>query len=346
MKKSAIALFVLLLGYVVYVLFETGFFRTIQNRFDGQFMASIPISGVEDITVDEDDEFAIFIAYDRAAERDGTPTNGAIYFMDLSNNLFEPKEISHSFNRPLLPHGISLIQLDSNHHRLFVINHVQGEAIEVFDLFHRDSLVHRQTLTDPLIYSPNDIVATGPDQFYFTNDTYSSSQLGKLAENYLGLGWCETVYCNGSTYRVVNDGLSYANGINYDSARNLVYVAAVRQSTISVFNRLANGDLELVETINCGTGVDNIEIDRHGDLWVGCHPNMLLANEFIKGNRETAPSEIIRIRYRKPGDYDIESIYLNDGTEVSASTVSANYQDLMLVGNVCDDHFVVLQRNQ
>lgn len=344
MKKIVFTLLALLIAYVFYVLYSTGFFRTIENKFAGQLVTSIPIPGVEDITVDEDDDFAIFISYDRAAERNGQEVNGGIYFMDLADNLFTPKLISENFDLPILPHGISLIQLDSNRHRLLVINHATGESIEVFDLYHRDSLVHLQTLTSELIYAPNDVVAIDANRFYFTNDTYSGNQLGKLAENYLGLEWCETVYYDGQNYRVVHRGLSYANGINYDPVRELIYIAAVRQSTLNVFKRAENGDLLFIEAIHCGTGVDNIELDSAGDIWIGCHPNAIYANEFIKGNRATAPSEIIRISYRDKGDYDIKTVYLNDGSAMSASTVSANYDDLMLLGNVCDDHFIVLRQ--
>ena len=173
MKKIFLFLFLALVAYVLYVLSSTGTFRSIENKFNGKTLAKIEIPGVEDITVDEDDHFAIFISYDRAAERDKKSFKTGIYSMDLQTKSFTPKLISGDFKKPLLPHGISLVQLDSNHHKLYVINHAEGEFIEVFDLYNRDSLVHAQTLSDPLIYSPNDIVAINETQFYFTNDKYS-----------------------------------------------------------------------------------------------------------------------------------------------------------------------------
>jgi hypothetical protein len=79
--------------------------------------------------------------------------------IDLSKDTFDIKLLSKNFKKPLALHGISLIQLDSNHHKLFVINHAAGENIEVFDLYHWDSLVHEKTMQHELIFSPNDIVA-------------------------------------------------------------------------------------------------------------------------------------------------------------------------------------------
>ncbi len=346
MKKILFLLFLALLAYVLYILSCTGAFRSIDNQFKGTTLAKIEIPGVEDITVDEDDHFAIFISYDRAAERDEKPFTTGIYSMDLQTKEFTPKLISSDFKKPLLPHGISLIQLDSNHHKLYVINHAEGEFIEVFDLYNRDSLVHAQTLSDALIYSPNDIVAINETQFYFTNDTYSGSKIGKLGENYLGLQWCETVYFDGKDYRVVADNTSYANGVNYDKKRNLLYLSGVRDFGIKVYSREKNGDLNFIESIYCNSGVDNIELDSEGNIWIGCHPNALAADAYMKGNSEKSPSEIVKITYRNKGDYDVETVYMNDGSEMSVSTVAAIYNDLLLVGNVCDEHFFILVLRQ
>jgi len=343
-KKLFLLLFLALILFVLNILYSTGTFRSVKNQFKGKTLAKIEIPGVEDITADEDDHFAIFISYDRAADRSNKPFKTGIYSMDLQDDKFAPKLISSDFKKPLLPHGISLIQLDSAHHKLFVINHAEGEFIEVFDLYHRDSLVHRETLSNDLIYNPNDIVAIGANEFYFTNDKYHKSKIGILAENYLGLKWCETVYYDGKNYRVVANNSSYANGINYDKKRNLLYIAGVRDFSIKVYEKEENGDLNFVEEIDCGTGVDNIELDSEGNVWIGCHPNMLAADAYIKGNSDKSPSEIIKITYRAKGDYDVETIYMNDGTEMSVSTVAAIYKDLMLLGNVCDEHFLVVER--
>ena len=103
--------------------------------------------------------------------------------------------------------------------------------------------------------------------------------------------------------------------------------------------------MNFIEEIDCGTGVDNIELDSEGNIWIGCHPNMLAADAFMKGKSDKSPSEIIKITYRNKGDYDVETVYLNDGSEMSVSTVAAIYQDLLLIGNVCEEHFLVLERD-
>lgn len=344
MKKIIfIAALLGLLFYVFNILNSTGFFRTVENKFSGQLVRSVPIAGVEDLTVDGDDKFAIFISYDRAAERDGKDFETGVYFMDLSNNTFEPRLISQDFDKPFLPHGISLLQIDSSHHKLFVVNHGGGESIEIFDLYKRDSLVHFRTIKNDLIYSPNDVVAVAEDEFYVTNDTYFTSTFGKTIENYLGLARCETIHAKGNKFKVVNDNLAYANGINYDKDRELIYIAAVRSFSVNVFKRKSHGDLRFIETIDCGTGVDNIEIGPEGALWIGCHPNLLAFKSYQKGRSEIAPSELIKIKYYGEGDYDLESFYVNDGSQMSGATIAAPYKDLILTGNVMDERFIVLR---
>jgi hypothetical protein len=52
-----------------HILRSTGFFRTVENQMNGKIVINFLIAGVEDFTIDENDNFGIFIAYDRAASR-------------------------------------------------------------------------------------------------------------------------------------------------------------------------------------------------------------------------------------------------------------------------------------
>ena len=76
----------------------------------------------------------------------------------------------------------------------------------------------------------------------------------------------------------------------------------------------------------------------------GAHPNLLRFAAYAKGKKETAPSEVLKITYRAEGDYDLEQVYVGDGSEMSGSSVAAIFGNLILVGNVKDDKFLVLQK--
>ncbi len=203
----------------------------------------------------------------------------------------------------------------------------------------------KRTLTDPAIVSPNDLVLLDEVRFYFTNDHGFTKGIGRLLEDYAGLAMSNVVYFDGTEYREVADGIAYANGINYDKKRNLIFVASPRGFLVNVYSRNEDGSLNFIDDIPCGTGVDNIEFDTEGNLWIGAHPNLLRFTAYAQGKEETSPSEIVKIKYRGEGDYTIETIYLEDGSAMSASTVAAPFGNLILVGNLMDEGFFVLKSN-
>ena len=184
---------------------------------------------------------------------------------------------------------------------------------------------------------------TEPDTADFTNDHKYTEGFGRLTEDYLGRSLSNVIYFDGTTYREVANGISYANGINYDAKRNLLFVASPRKFLIKVYKTNVDGSLEFIENIDCGTGVDNIEFDTEGNLYIGAHPNLLKFASYAKGKVEHSPSEIIKIDYSNTNDYSVETVYLDDGTTMSGSTVAAPFGDLLLTGNVMEDFFLILK---
>ena len=67
------------------------------------------------------------------------------------------------------------------------------------------------------------------------------------------------------------------------------------------------------------------------------------AAAYAKGKKETTPSELLKITYRSKGDFSVESVYTNDGSALSGSTVAAPFGNLLLVGTVKDDKMLVLR---
>jgi len=345
MKKSIkiLILFVLLIViFVANIFISTGYFRTIENTFKGEIIKQIDLPGAEDITISHQDSFAIISSTKRGIYPHEENEIDGLYFMDLKNQEFNAIPLTSSFNKPFAPHGISLKKLNSSY-KIMAINHtLQGHSIEVFNL-KNETLTYEKTLTDKTMVSPNDIVIIDNNRFYFTNDHKYIEGFGRLTEDYLGRSLSNVIYFDGTTYREVANGIAYANGINYDAKRNLLYVASPRKFLIKVYNVLQNGDLEYIEDIDSATGVDNIEFDNKGQLWIGSHPNLLRFSAYAKGNKDYSPSEIIKIDYRGLNDYSLETIYLEDGSTMSGSSVAAPFGNLILAGNVKDDHFLVLK---
>jgi arylesterase/paraoxonase len=344
-KRHYLLLIVLLLiGYVAHIFTSTGYFRTIENTFEGKILKKINLVGAEDIIVSRTDSFAIVSSTDRFASLDEAQKTGALYFINLRTGDFTAQKLTKDFNQPFAPHGISMFQTDSIYTIAAISHTTEGEFIEFFELI-GDDFKHTKTVQNDMIFSPNDLVLLDENRFYVTNDHKYKKGLGRLAEDYLGLAISNVIYADGENYTEVADGIAYANGINFDVERNLLFVASPRGFLMKVFEPNEDGSLNFVEDIDCGTGVDNIEFDSDGNIWIGCHPNLLEFASYAKGKKEKSPSEIIKIDYRGKGDYQIEQIYMEDGSEMSASTVAATFGNLILVGNVMDQHFLILEQS-
>lgn len=328
---------ILLLGYVLYIVVSTGYFRKIE---DSAYTKShtIPLPGVEDIEISYEDDFLIFSSDDRAARREGNPRQGHLYYYRRSNNRDSLVQLTKELDFPFFPHGIYMLKVDSATHRIWVINHPKDRhTVEIFDL-KKDKLHHIVTHSDPLMISPNDIYATSADTYFFTNDHGATSGIGILAENYLGLPISDVVYFDGTGYRQVADGIAYANGIAGITQRNILFVASPRAFAIKVYSVGDKGTLHHIEDIHCGTGVDNIEITPEETLWIGAHPNLLRFTSYAAGKSKTSPTEILRLQYRSTGDYELMPVFTNSGELVSASTIAIPYKNLVYIGNVMDDH--------
>ncbi len=344
-KRISLLILVLIIAFIAHTLISTGFFRTIENQFEGTIVKKIPLPGAEDITISESDGFALISSTNRGVYPPKEQEHGGLYAIDLKNGEFETTHLTASFLKPFAPHGISMIKRDSIY-KIMAINHTpQGHSIEVFTKY-KDNLVFEKSITDPSLISPNDIVLIDENRFYFTNDHGYAKGVGKFLEEYAGLSVSNVMYFDGINFREVADGIAYANGINFDPKRNLLYVASPRKFLVKVYSRKNDGALEFIEDIPCGTGVDNIEIDKKGNLWIGGHPNLLRFKAYAQGKKETSPSELIMITYHGKADYSIETIYIGDGSAMSGSTIAAPYEDLIFTGNVMDDEFLILKKEK
>lgn len=342
LKKILGYTLLIIVGYVGYVFVSTGYFRTIENTFDGEIVKEIAIAGAEDITVIPESGYALVSASPRKKALDVQVKRGGLYLVDLNSAAYQVKKLTTDLGIPFAPHGISIYKTDSTYSVMAVNHTLKGHSFEVFKL--QDTvLTFERTIQNPALVSPNDVVLLDENRFYFTNDHKYEYGVGRLLEDYGGLGLSNVMYFDGEKYKEVAKGIGYANGINYDRERKLLFVASPRNFEVKVYAANIDGSLNFIEDIDCDTGVDNIEFDSEGNLWIGAHPNLLAFSSYAGGNKEIAPSEIIKIEYRGKNDYTIEKVYINDGTEMSASTVAATYKDLIITGNVMDSHFLILR---
>jgi arylesterase / paraoxonase len=344
MKRIGFFLILLLIvigWWVVDLLIDTGQFKTLQPHFSGNCVEVAGISGPEDITIHPGKRIAYISSTDRRALDQGNPGRGAIFSYDLNQDHPKPVMLQHDFSGGFNPHGISLFVGEQGVDRLFVVNHFNGRhSIEVFQLAD-NRMIHLQTLQDPLMISPNDIVAVGLNQCYFTNDHAYTNGLMRTIEDYGRLKLANLIYYDGSSYKEAAAGFSYANGVNVSPDGEKLYLTATTDRVLYVFKRdIPSGSLELEAEIELGTGGDNIEIDAKGDIWVGAHPQLLKFVGHAADRSKLSPSQVLCIKQNSPGNTAVEEIYLNDGQALSGSSVAAVMGNRLLIGAVFDHRFL------
>lgn len=344
-RRTLLVITLVLVFFTVKTLYEAGTFKSIKSRFAGtQKIIAVAAGGAEDITINQQTGIAYISADARRATLAGkaNPAKGTIYWLDVKNPNALPVDMLPGFKPEFHPHGISYFKTTSGKELLFVINHTQkntSQKVERFEIRGK-KLVHLETIQDKLMTSPNDLVAVGEQQFYITNDHGYLKGFKRKMEEYLRLPLGYVNFYNGKTMTKVAEGITYANGINIGDDKRTVFVASPTNNQLFVFNRKTDNTLEKTETIGLGTGADNIELDAQGNLWMGCHPKLFAFVAHKKNPKKKAPSEVIKLAYQSKGVYELKSVYMDDGTHLSASSVAAAYKDNLLIGGVFDKKFV------
>jgi len=338
---SAAGVLVLLVGiFSLHTIYIAGEFKRLEPHFSGSREAVTGIPGPEDITIDQRIGFAFVSSDVRPAARGHGPVRGQIYGYDLNSPDPRPLKLTREFAGPFHPHGISLY-VSADCTRLFVVNHRYGaDGIEIFD-FRDGQLTHLRTIEGRLLTSPNDVLAVGPQHFYATNDHGSATPLGQTLEEYLRLPKSNVVYFDGTRFNVAAGGIRYANGINASADGRSVYVASTTGLRIRVYRRdPATGALTFDRDLKLRTGVDNIEVDSLGRLWVGAHPKLLTFAKHFADPTRPSPSQVLMITLYPDSPVSVQEVFLDSGETLSGSTVAAVYQQQMLIGAVLGNRFL------
>ncbi|MBZ4416130.1 SMP-30/gluconolactonase/LRE family protein [Myxococcus sp. RHSTA-1-4] len=342
MKKLLLglgALIVVLAGFVLKTLADAGQFKQLAPHFAGRCTPVPGMPGAEDITFHPTLGHAYVSSDDRRATQTGRPVAGGIYRYDPTGSA-PPVLLTSAFSRDFHPHGLSLFVAPDGTETLYVINHTETgtNQIERFEVGADGMLVHRRTLRDAALVSPNDLVAVDAERFYVTNDHGSPPGTGQAMEDYLQLARGNVLYFDGERFREVIRGTAYANGINRSADGLTVYLAQSVGRSLSVYTRdVASGALTERRKLPLDTGPDNIELDARGHLWVGSHPKLLgfAAHAQDVSGKTHAPAQVLRLK--PSGDsLEVEEVFLDDGKQISGVAVAAVSGNRMLLGPVFD----------
>jgi arylesterase / paraoxonase len=347
---GAALLVAVLVGYGVFLFAVTGEFRSVETHHPGACRVVDGAPGSEDITIHPNGRVAYVSSDDRRSAMAGTPVPGAIYRYDLTDPDAQPVNLTPEAGSDFRPHGIHLHIGADGREVLFVVNHPGAgsrangadgppHTIEIFDI-EEGMLVHRETIAGDAVISPNDVVGVGPRQFYFTNDHGTRPGFLRQLEDYLRLPWSGVVYFDGARFHDVAGGLTYANGINVSPDGRRMFVSEVSRGTVREYDRdPATGALTHRRTLRLRFGVDNIEIGPDGELWIAGHPKLLTFVRHAGDASVRAPSQAVRVVLGDV-DHEVESIFVDDGSLISGSSVAAYRDGRLLIGSVFEPHFV------
>ncbi len=332
MKKILLAL-LLLLAYLVYnKLDSSGVFKEINNSFKGTVTQIYDnMLGTEDIDVDRENGWMFISASDRWNLSEDRGAVDGIYLL-LPDSTDIPTKIPTTYEGGFHPHGISYFRQDSSSY-LYVVNHnLEGDFIELFE-YKNDTLFHKKSIEDETMCCPNDVVGVDTDRFYVTNDHGNATGIMRTIEDYAGLAQSYLLYYDHGVFSQAVDGLQYANGVDLSNDGTQLYVTHTTGGELLVMNRNQNtGELILNQTIDLETGVDNIDVDTQGNIWIGCHPQLLKFVGHSKDPEKLSPSQVLKISPSE--NYKVEEIYLNDGAEISGSSVGVQYNGDLYIGVV------------
>lgn len=296
--------------------------------------------GTEDVTYDAVTGL-VFVSTDDRRAPGMSPGNG-VWAFDPEAPEATLRLVTADAPADFRPHGISLYR-DEDHARLFVISHPGDDHhVLIFDIAEDGALTHVRTISDPAIYWPNDLAAVGPEQFYVSNSSYFGDNPLGVLEALLGLPITNLVFFDGEAASEAAGGLVYGNGVQVSADGGRIYAANFIGQKLYVFDRDAGTNaLTQIATWRAPFGLDNIELDENGDVWVAGNTETFSFLAHQEDPNERAPSKAVR--------FDAETgawtnVFYSAGDDIDSASVITPVGDQMILGAVFDSHLLICPR--
>jgi len=335
MKEFLIILLLVVGFFLIKTFYQAGQFKSIDPHFDGRVTQVYRnMAGPEDLQLDYQTGNLFISSATRRKSNAGNNIDG-IYLLNIERGGL-PILVPHNYQGEFHPHGISLLRKDSVLY-LFVVNHNnKGDFVELFR-YSKTSLEHLNSYSSEDMCCPNDVIATDIDKFYVTNDHGAKAGIMRLLEDYLRIPRASIFYFGGQEFNKVAGPFNYANGINMSADKSQLYLTTTISNLLVIYEVKEDGSLQQKNILNLGTGLDNIDVDEAGNLWIAAHPKLIDYLQHAKDSTNYAPSQVLKLTPSDDYNFDVDEIYLDDGSEISASSTAVYYRNELFIGVVLDN---------
>jgi len=342
MKKILILVVILLVaGHFAKILIDSGQFRKIQNQGFGSCKLRAEIPGAEDMEYSPAQKL-IFVASDNRPQKgEKDKPSGGIYAFSPENNA-PAHLVSPALPFPFHPHGLGLWEEDGNT-RVFVVNHRGEEStIEVFDWM-GGQLIHVRSFSHDVLVTPNDILATGAEEFFVSHDHGSRSHFAQTLEHFSRIGRGYLTRYDGTSFFVVDSGISFANGLSYDGKKKILYLAAMLEKAVRVYDLSNPAEPKQIHRIDLPAAPDNLALGSDGNLWVAAHPRLLTLKSHSETHSYPSPSVVIKITNPSTAKAMAKEVMIDDGKIIPAASIALPAAGKLFLGAIYDPRVLVCE---
>ncbi|CAD6446430.1 a2e50a8b-2e38-4eac-8cdc-076ed41a2a1f [Sclerotinia trifoliorum] len=215
------------------------------------------------------------------------------------------------------------------------------------------TMTHKQTFANTNVETPRHVAWIDEHLFMFTNSHSPRSSSRGYSDLVLGggsIGYCTppSTEC-GITKSSVN--LKVPNGIALGHD-NLLYVPSSISGQIQVFSLEAEQRLRKVDTIHVPFPINNINVDKNGDIYAATVPVLHKAIKYFQNIDANIPSAMFRIiKLGSMGEgegwgWNVVKMMEDDGNTLPATTVAVHDSQTgkMFLGGVLDPFISICEK--
>lgn len=345
-----ILLLVILIGInylVVESLWWWGYFQTTYGHNSGRKCHRLP--GTEEgshSVIYMPEGFAIISSGPRKGN--GKNTEGKIFIADMTSQQPNAEELTIDYKNSdfkiVQPLGMSkwIDPADQDRIYLYVISRHPQQTVSkfLFDKSAKKLTYENRIANESAFVSLTDVVLVGKDQFYFSNDKkycYTMELLFRLSFGSIGF------YNNGSA-TLLEENLFVPNGLAVSPNKKFLYVGMGGSREIRVYTILDDWKLKFNNSFKVSTFVTDLSVHPtiSGEIWISAMPTIYKTWLYYYKNHteNSTPSQVMRVKMLPSGRAEnIEEVYSNNGTEISAASSVVVYGDTMLIGTIMADAY-------